>query len=730
MTHSSLLSLLAQAESRPLWESPQFIVTALIVVGAVFVISLLLVTVARFYRRCGADEALVRTGAGGNKVVIGGGVTVFPILHQLQPVSLRSIKLSVDRSGSMALVTRDKIRANVTTELYVKVEPLVDDVLAAARSFGERNLDEKAIGDLIEGKLTDALRSVGANSSFMELHTNRKDFAESIQRVLSEELKKNGLTLENVSITSLAMVPVKDLNADDFFDSEGLMTITEQVKANARKTNQIERDTEVAIRDQNVLAHQKVLEADERDRRNEADQQRRVQEYSATQSAQTAKAVYEQQRDQETAALAKQQAVETARIEQQKALEIAEAQRVAATREAQIASEKAQQAAVIAKQREIEAAEIEKIKTIQTAEVARKKAIEAAEIERQKTIEAAEIEKQKTVETARVAKQIAVTNSLELEARAEAVKAQAEAERQQAAQAIITVEETAKARREKDIAVIKSEEAAQQSRINAEREAFARKLEAETSAATVKAAADGATAALRADAEGAVARADGEARSRQLVAEAAAAVVRTEAQAEADRVRISAEARASAAQREAEALIALARATLERGEAEAEARRKLVEADNQVASKLLLRDVAVKALEVLPSVTRELMTPAHAIREIKVLQMNGTSGGGDGAGASQGGAFGAASPVLKTVLEAGAAFPLLRELMQFAQVDTGRIADSARKMLTALPEELQKIVAEDPALAAKLAAASSERAGEISVRPAEPAVNPSEEASR
>src|SRR6478735_460800 len=160
------------------------IVIGISVVAGVMLLLTIFTVLSRFYRRCGADEALVRTGSGGNKVVIGGGVLVYPILHQLLRVSLRSVKLSVERSAKNALVTADKIKANVTTELYIKVEPLADDVLAAARSFGERNLDEHAIGDLIEGKLTDALRSVAANKTFMALHTERKEFAESIQGVL------------------------------------------------------------------------------------------------------------------------------------------------------------------------------------------------------------------------------------------------------------------------------------------------------------------------------------------------------------------------------------------------------------------------------------------------------------------------------------------------------------------------------------------------------------------
>src|ERR1035438_7369417 len=167
--------------------------SVVVVVGGIAVFVLFMVSmmtlISRCYRRCGADEALVRTGSGGNKVVIGGGVLVFPVIHQLLRVSLRSVKLNVERSGKNALVTGDKIKANVTTELYVKVEPIAEDVLGAARSFGERNLDEHAIGDLIEGKLTDALRSVAANQTFMSLHGKRKEFAEHIQSALSEELK-------------------------------------------------------------------------------------------------------------------------------------------------------------------------------------------------------------------------------------------------------------------------------------------------------------------------------------------------------------------------------------------------------------------------------------------------------------------------------------------------------------------------------------------------------------
>src|SRR5271165_3586487 len=310
-----------------------------VAVGLLVLVSFMTM-ISRSYRRCGADEALVRTGAGGNKVVIGGGVLVFPVIHQLLRVSLRSVKLIVERSGKNALVTGDKIKANVTTELYIKVEPIAEDVLAAARSFGERNLDEHAIGDLIEGKLTDALRSVAAVQTFMSLHGKRKEFAEHIQAALAEELKKNGLTLENVSITSFAMVPVKELDEHDVFDAEGLRAITESVQSNREKTNQIQREKENQIQAQNVEARMRSLTLEQQQKQAEADQVRKVAEYAAIQTAETAKAVYIQEQSRDLAAYEKQKAVETGRIQQEQAISIALAGRERAQQEAQIAAQR------------------------------------------------------------------------------------------------------------------------------------------------------------------------------------------------------------------------------------------------------------------------------------------------------------------------------------------------------------------------------------------------------
>jgi uncharacterized membrane protein YqiK len=601
-------------------------VLTLIVIGVVSIGSFLLIA-SRFYQRCGADVALVRTGSGGNKVVIGGGIMVYPVLHQLQRVPLRSVKLSVERSSKNALITGDKIKANITTELYIKVEPIAEDVLAAARSFGERNMDEHSIGELIEGKLTDALRSVAANQSFMSLHGKRKDFAEHIQAALAEELKKNGLTLENVSITALSMVSVKELDANDVFDAEGLRAITESVQTNKEKTNQIQQEKDLLIHQQNVEARKRHLELEQQQKEAEADQVRRVSEYTALQSTETAKAVFIQEQARSLADLEKQRQIETARIAQEQSLAISLAEKQRAEKEAQIAAQQRQQAAEIAKQQVIEAATIEKQKVVQAAEIDRQKALEAATIEKEKVVGASLIAKEQAVEVARISKEIAITQSQEEQARAAAAKALAVAEEERAQQTITTVEETAKAERAKAIAVIQ-----------AQAEAEVKRSLAEGEAQKARALADAAHAKAKGDA---------------LVAQAAA-------EAEAAKVRIAAEARLMAATKEAEAIKALTEAQAEQGRVLAENREKMIAAENAMGMKFVMRDVALKLLEVAPELTRELMSPVNSISEIKLLQTNGMAG-------NDGAPLGAASPIVKTILEAGAAYPLMKELLQFAE---------------------------------------------------------------
>ena len=59
---------------------------------------------------------------GGQKVVMNGGAFVLPIVHDVIPVNMNRSGLEVSRGRDEALITRDRMRVDVVSEFYVRVQ--------------------------------------------------------------------------------------------------------------------------------------------------------------------------------------------------------------------------------------------------------------------------------------------------------------------------------------------------------------------------------------------------------------------------------------------------------------------------------------------------------------------------------------------------------------------------------------------------------------------------------
>ena len=64
----------------------------------------------------------MRTGFGGQKVVMNGGAFVLPIIHEVIPVNMNTLRLEVRRGREPALITQDRMRVDVVAEFYVRVQ--------------------------------------------------------------------------------------------------------------------------------------------------------------------------------------------------------------------------------------------------------------------------------------------------------------------------------------------------------------------------------------------------------------------------------------------------------------------------------------------------------------------------------------------------------------------------------------------------------------------------------
>jgi uncharacterized membrane protein YqiK len=289
---------------------------------------------------------------------------------------------------------------------------------------------------------------------------------------------------------------------------------------------------------------------------------------------------------------------------------------------------------------------------------------------------------------------------------------------------ILTVERTSEAERQKQIALIEASRKAQEERLgvevsaykqttHAQAEADAKKKLADAALAEAQGVANAKRAAAQAAADQVKVNAAAEADAALLQAQGLANAKRAAAQAEADQVKIKAMADAEASLKQAEAIERLAQATLLKGRAEAEARQLALAAENVVDPKLVLREVALRLIDKSPELVRELMQPLTAVSDVKVLQVNGLSGVAPGAGPALQGAARAASPmgaVLKTLFDASALAPVMKQMLEFGGVSPEALAEKAKEVLRGAPTATE-IARADAQQGAAAAAASGAKAG-------------------
>ena len=109
------------------------IVVAILVVIVVWLMNWL-------YLRSSKERAFVRTGLGGQKVVMNGGAFVLPIVHEVVPVNMNTLRLEVSRGRDKALITKDRMRVDVVSEFYVRVQAGPEAIASAAQTLGQRTL--------------------------------------------------------------------------------------------------------------------------------------------------------------------------------------------------------------------------------------------------------------------------------------------------------------------------------------------------------------------------------------------------------------------------------------------------------------------------------------------------------------------------------------------------------------------------------------------------------------
>ena len=367
------------------------VILGLIVVAIVVVIVVWLMN--WLYLRSSKERAFVRTGLGGQKVVMNGGAFVLPIVHEVVPVNMNTLRLEVSRGRDKALITKDRMRVDVVSEFYVRVQAGPDAIASAAQTLGQRTLEPETLKELVEGKFVDALRTVAAEMTMEELHEKRGEYVKRVKGVVAADLLQNGLELEAVSLTQLDQTAMEFFNPSNAFDAEGLTRLTEQIERRKKIRNDIEQDTMIQVRNKNLETERQALDIDRELEYARLAQERELEMQRASQRADVARQRADKEQEAERAQIGAREAVDRARISSERAVEeerigkereveqleiarrqaveLAEQQRAIAVAEQSKAQSEAQGAADLARARAV--AEEERVFTVRETEMAERR---------------------------------------------------------------------------------------------------------------------------------------------------------------------------------------------------------------------------------------------------------------------------------------------------------------------------------------------------------------------
>jgi flotillin len=401
-----------------------FITIVLLVLAVV----LLVLFLNRYYRKATREISLVRTGLGGQKVVLDGGCIALPFLHKVSEVNMRTSKLEIERLGPKSIITKDRLRVDIGAEFYVRVRATEEGVATAAQALAGKFFRAADLEDILEGKLVDAMLSVAASYTMDELQDNRARYAREISEMLSENLSQNGLMLESVSLTRIDQTPFHALDENNAFNALGMRRLAEIIAVNKKERAVIEADADVSVRQSQLDATKRKLTISREEEEAMIDQQREIEIARSRSAAETAEEQSISEKRREAARIAREREVRLSEIERD-----TELRRQTLESELNSALKKSENLVTLAKKREEEAraeaeailAKVSEAEAEQRVQTAR----ETAAAEREKSLALIRAAEQAEVDDVRVRSEADTIISM-AEADAKAVRDRAAAERE------------------------------------------------------------------------------------------------------------------------------------------------------------------------------------------------------------------------------------------------------------------------------------------------------------
>ena len=243
------------------------------------------------YLRSSKERAFVRTGLGGQKVVMNGGAFVLPIVHEVIPVNMNTLRLEVSRGRDKALITKDRMRVDVVAEFYVRVQAGVEAIAVGRPDPGPAH---DGAGDA-EGAGRGQVRRRAAHRRRRDDHGGAAREARRVRQARAAAwwpptCCRTGSSWRRSRSPSSTRPRMEFFNPSNAFDAEGLTRLTEQIERRKKIRNDIEQDTMIQIRNKNLETERQALDIDRELEYARLAQERELEVQRAAQRADVARA--------------------------------------------------------------------------------------------------------------------------------------------------------------------------------------------------------------------------------------------------------------------------------------------------------------------------------------------------------------------------------------------------------------------------------------------------------
>src|SRR5678816_2774673 len=221
---------------------------------AVAVVIILFATFARMLRKVGPNQALIRYGLGGTRIVHGGAQMVLPLIHSAQELSLEL--MSFDVAPQQDLYTNQGVAVTVEAVAQLKIKNDPESIRTAAEQFLTKTPDQRE--SLIRLVMEGHLRGIIGQLTVEQIVKEPEMVADRMRGTCADDMTKMGL-----EVVSFTIKEVRDKN--DYIVNMGRPDVA-RIKRDA-DVAAAEADRDTAIKRANAQRESAIAKA-------QADQER------------------------------------------------------------------------------------------------------------------------------------------------------------------------------------------------------------------------------------------------------------------------------------------------------------------------------------------------------------------------------------------------------------------------------------------------------------------------